>query len=273
MNKKAKVWGLFAIITAVAFTAGAAIIYDHFDDGDIGTNINGVGSGWNPVDTGSNLSYDENVPNASQITLSETTDNAKNMGLISKDTFNATAGQTEALFNVTRLGSAAQAQYFSFFMGNDNLTLAGMHNGIMVKVDMNTAKYSVIGKKADSTTYDLSGGEFNFTPVVTSRFFVNLIVNPDGNSGDGNWTVEFLGSDGTTVTQSRTGNFNVGGDGGKIDDYFTQDVSAGFGMRTESPGAPVMRVDAVTVIPEPATLGLFAAAGGGIMFIRRRMLI
>ena len=34
-----------------------------------------------------------------------------------------------------------------------------------------------------------------------------------------------------------------------------------------------MTIDEVTVIPEPATLGLLAAFGGGILFIRRRLAI
>jgi hypothetical protein len=253
------------MMNAVVLTAGAAIIDDAFDDGDWTTNTNGDGSGWDKADAGV-------ITEASgEVRLEETSASARTVGLLSKDTFDVTAGLTVATFDAVRYGFGLQANNYTWVLGNDITTVNGLANGMAVELDPSDNSLRVVAKQAaGGSEYTLlSGATVGNGFDLGNSFIVELTVDPTALSGNGNWNVDITSGNGSTVFYSSGNkNFNAGG-GENISTYFTADVSAGFGMRTSADGAPVIRMDQVTVIPEPAALGLIAMAGAGILFIRR----
>jgi hypothetical protein len=88
-----------------------------------------------------------------------------------------------------------------------------------------------------------------------------------------------LVNDTMLMTASGSGVLAAGGTGTiSYSDSFAQDLSGilnltGFRTRQQGQGDSYMQLDTVSieVIPEPATLGMVALCGGGILFIRRRL--
>ncbi len=84
-----------------------------------------------------------------------------------------------------------------------------------------------------------------------------------------------------SVAANGSGILAAGGTGTiSFSNSVAQDLSGilnltGFRTRQQGQGDSYMQLDTVTieVIPEPATLGMITAVGGGILFIRRRFLI
>jgi hypothetical protein len=270
MNKKAKVWGLFAIITAVAFTAGAAIISDAFDDGNIGTNANGDGSGFSKV--GNTVAFTATESGGTlQIREDDGTDAAKNIGAMSKDAFNVlTQDPINVTWDVDRCGWRNDVVTgYQWVLGNGTITPAGFNDGLMIQIDKdnNLNVYGYGGGVSHtllSTTLDVA-----FSVSQTQGFIIDLAIDKTAFSGSGNWTLNIF--EGATTYYSSTKNFNDGS-GTTISSYFAADtdVTVGWGFRsTDSVNEPYMTMNSVTVIPEPAALGLIAIGGGGILFFRR----
>ena len=90
-----------------------------------------------------------------------------------------------------------------------------------------------------------------------------LVVDGSSYTG-GNASFDLVTTDDRLLGGFDAGDITVIGFGVEGVDYtLTQDVSSTFGTQ----GTVTLNV-----IPEPATLGLIAAFGGGILFVRRLML-
>ncbi|VGO13105.1 hypothetical protein PDESU_01659 [Pontiella desulfatans] len=271
MNKKMMI--LMAVINAVVLTAGASIISDNFNDGDVGSNQWGDGTGFYKFDTGTNLKY---VESSGQLDIYDTATAAKSVGIHSKDKFDALAGEgVTATFVTKGIGYLNKANYASFFLGNGALTTPGMTGGIMVIVDndykdaQGEHKYKIIGKAGGTKEYLLKDWT-NTNLDLSKNFTLSLSINPDGNSGQGNWNIDWSG---TGAGHNSTANFNDG-TGSTKNTFFTGDVSVGTGYRTGTDtggDSTRIKLDSVTVIPEPAALGLIGVAGGVLLFFRRRL--
>lgn len=118
--------------------------------------------------------------------------------------------------------------------------------------------------------------------AIASISFNTTAVNIN-NSGDGNnmYTFSLTGADQFAVTSGATYMIQVAGAGAATDNLVLWDKSdsdpyAGGLAGTPLGGTTASGRDmgvAVNVIPEPATLGMVALFGGGILFVRRQFSI
>jgi len=150
----------------------------------------------------------------------------------------------------------------------------------------------IVGNRRDASGTDYSPREFiKVTPVNTvfrpnnvannveyddltvAAGWVHLAIVKSGNSV----TPYVDGVAGTPLTLSNTFTqdpmpFFIGGDASAAgaNETFNGDIDD---VRVYDNALTSVEVAALAVIPEPATLGLIAAFGGGILFIRRRFMI
>ena len=144
---------------------------------------------------------------------------------------------------------------------------------------------SIAGGDYDSITITHNSGgalewgtfDYKYTfynPYVNGIIYSLLLVDQDN---DGWETTDEVGR--TFITGTQDGGTQVAN--GSIDISSLDDFSSGsvefrlYYVDTSGSAARYHRVDDLTVnaIPEPATLGLFAIASAGIIFLRRKIMI
>jgi len=195
--------------------------------------------------------------------------------------------------NTTEFATATGA-----WMGNPNLGAAGgTIPQLVLTIDAKDINFSQNG----SYGWQFTGGTIT-AGTVRSRinyYNGNVTMKMSGNATEVTSTILYSQADYTSIidlqltytwdlvnntvsmTASGSGNLAAGGIGTiSYSDSFAQDLSGienliGFRTYVQGQGDSYMELDTVTieVIPEPATLGLFMAMGGGLLFIRRRFLI
>lgn len=134
----------------------------------------------------------------------------------------------------------------------------------------------------DGSTYNATPSKFRnwdnnwLNPVLT----VEMSVDASNDIGSGGvMTVNLAGAEQFNVVAGGTYfiNFRRTVDDGNrlLWQYANSDVTAGaaFGYAGQAPVTGRDFALGYTIVPEPATLGLVAAFGGGILFIRRRFMI
>ncbi len=124
-----------------------------------------------------------------------------------------------------------------------NIVTLKMESDGLYKYGSGTWYKAVAGTYSADTTYHIQVNVGNF----------DADADPEYNLG--------VSTDGINYTTS----VNMG--------YFHSDGTIPFETIRFEGGTGGMVVDEVSVIPEPATIGLLAAFGGGLLFIRRKLMV
>ncbi len=137
------------------------------------------------------------------------------------------------------------------------------------------------GITGDYLNLMIAGGPYNGSSLtlnnltVGQQYAVQLWANDSRTAGIGRTTI-YSDGNGNSVTLDQNTTDAVGGPGQFVIGTFTADatgtqlinVAGGAGT-----GISMFNAIQVRAIPEPATLGMVAAFGGAILFIRRRFML
>lgn len=246
---------------AASTTASTIVIDDQFDDGALGTNTTGVGTGFGRVNNGPGAGAGGAVGESGGLATATATNPLANVGVVSSDTFDPgsvpgfsvtweiDAVNVTGTFNRVELlvqggTSFRNTPFWELQLVNNNSTTAP--TDWEVRVDD--------GPSSDATvlTGDFGGGQLD-------GFTVTASFDADGYSITSTGLTNAI----NVVDQAWTAAFDY-------DDFdATSNVAAMIQQFSQGP-ADSLVVDRITVtlIPEPGSLALLSL--GGLMLVRRR---
>lgn len=160
-------------------------------------------------------------------------------------------------------GNVGQTNYYSFVLTVQNLGIGETLNLTSMGGD-----YALVGKQSNSRGY----------------YFMGMYSDAVGAGDYSGGTDERIGvvNERTRVDYAQAFDFDLTADNSVADDVFTglingEQVEFRFYLGNQITDGAEHRLDNIvlngTVIPEPATLGLVAAFGGAVLFIRRRFMM
>jgi hypothetical protein len=241
-------------------TSQAALIYDPFDNNDLGTGgpnavnggfqkvSNGVGGSGTASESGTLATF------TTEITITNTT------GIESLNTFDATS-MTE--FTVTWVvDSASTPEGNGLMFGADSNT--GLW-GPSVYLKLNASGQAIFASTYDSNSVELIVADTITLSQLTDGFTLSLTYNTDGVS----WSQTGIESFVIDVNSSRTWDQLNGTQTFGYSDVFGSAVRvSAWNQNYDDTTANTMSIDSVNVIPEPSGIALLVL-GAGVFAIRR----
>ncbi len=141
-------------------------------------------------------------------------------------------------------------------------------NGAVAGTDMNFTGMNFNGKTVDA--YPNSGAEVHYVDLLTGN--ADLFINTSNGSAYPS-AATFASAAGVTASFSGTFSAAAGSFANLADyDYIGVRFLIDSDNDPTNTGATITNI-ALVAIPEPATLGMIAAMGGSILFIRRRFMM
>ncbi len=272
---------LVIAVSMVMFSSaafGAVIVDDHFDDGNVGTNTNGIGSGfnydWNVSESGSKVSFKNDAGwTQSRMTskdgagIGTETASFQFLGVsFAKDPTNPHTGSTDRVYLGVKDNDAANSMQgdpdtgFWIQIESDSV-LTGGGNGSWTGTSTLFYESSTDVSTALATwTFDTLNWDdndpltMNFTPVLD--FILDL--SPDG------YALTINGDTISNLAGALSGTYAAAG----ITNELTMGYAAVF-AQSENPGIDTS-IDQIVVtgVPEPATLALLGL--GALITLRKR---
>ncbi len=259
--KKQQLAVLAALTVAAAVTCQATLVAHYTFDTDysatVGTDaINGVAASINNTDF---------VAGGGALALAGTPspDTAGDDGAVSGNSFDWSTDQTRtvAFFVKATAGDKGDISATMISLGSGSANYARFDvrlNGDNLRLELQGTGYTTGTTVADGTWHHLAIVVPNNGAAIgqTSYYFDGLLVGTFGS--------------GTQVINTAAGPLRMG-------DGF-QDVGRDFkglldDVRLYDHALNATEIASLASIPEPATLGIIAAFGGGILFIRRRLMM